>query len=51
MSAAANNQIWVTATIPGLVAGSNHTFDLQGPHRLKGIPDPIDLHALTETAQ
>ena len=47
MSIAPDNEIWVTAIIPGLVAGSGHSFESRGTHELKGLPEPIELHALT----
>ena len=46
MAAAADNEIWVTETIPGVVAGGGHDFDDRGSHSLKGIPRPIGLLAL-----
>jgi len=47
MSKAPANEIWVTATIPGLVAGSGHRFEPRGRQDLKGLPEPIELHTLT----
>jgi hypothetical protein len=40
------DEIWVTDLVPGLVAGSSHRFHPEGPHPLKGLPAPIELHSL-----
>ncbi|MEA3217010.1 MAG: hypothetical protein QOJ19_3166 [Acidimicrobiia bacterium] len=48
MSKAADDEIWVSSTIPGLVVGSGHKFDPRGSHELKGIPGEWQLARLIE---
>jgi class 3 adenylate cyclase len=45
MSAAFDGEIWVTSTVPGLVAGSGHQFSDRGVDELKGIPGSWTLAA------
>jgi class 3 adenylate cyclase len=46
-SAAAPGEILVSSTVKDLVAGSNLRFEPRGEHRLKGVPDPLRLFALS----
>jgi class 3 adenylate cyclase/dienelactone hydrolase len=46
-SAAAPGEILVSSTVKDLVAGSNLRFEPRGEHRLKGVPDPWRLFALS----
>lgn len=48
MSEAADDEIWVSSTIPGLVVGSGHKFDPRGSYELKGIPGEWQLASLIE---
>jgi len=43
MAKAANDEICVSSTIPGLVVGSGHSFEPRGTHQLKGIPGEWQL--------
>jgi class 3 adenylate cyclase len=43
---AADEEIWVSSTIPGLVVGSGHTFEPRGNHELRGIPGEWPLAVL-----
>ena len=45
LGVAADDEIWVTSTVPGLVVGSTHTFQDRGQHQLKGIPGTWTLSA------
>jgi class 3 adenylate cyclase len=47
MSLAADEEIWVSPTVPGLVVGSGYSFDPRGTHTLKGIPGEWPLAALS----
>jgi class 3 adenylate cyclase len=47
VAAALPGEIWVSATIPGLVVGSTVTFQTRGHHELKGIALPVELLAVT----
>ena len=44
--AAADGEIWVSPTVPGLVAGSGIEFAARGRHVLKGIPGDHELAAV-----
>jgi class 3 adenylate cyclase len=46
MGLAADDEIWVSPTIPGLVVGSGHRFEARGTHELKGIPGEWQLACL-----
>jgi class 3 adenylate cyclase len=39
------NEIWVSATIPGLVVGSSLSFETRGHHELRGLGDGVELLA------
>ncbi len=41
-------EVWVSAAVPMLVAGSGITFEDRGEHELKGVPDVWRLFAVTE---
>lgn len=43
-----DEEIWVSTTVPGLVVGSEHSFDLRGIHQLKGIPGEWPLYSLVD---
>jgi class 3 adenylate cyclase len=45
-SAAGPGQVLVTRTVVDLIAGSGITFDDQGEHELKGVPDKWRLFAV-----
>jgi pimeloyl-ACP methyl ester carboxylesterase len=47
VAAAAPGEIWVSATIPGLVVGSPVTFETRGEHQLKGLVKSMELFAAT----
>jgi class 3 adenylate cyclase len=47
VAAAAPGEIWVSATIPGLVVGSPWTFETRGQHQLKGLVESMELLAAT----
>jgi class 3 adenylate cyclase len=49
MAVAADDEIWVSPTVPGLVVGSGHRFEPRGTHALKGIPDEWALAAIATT--
>jgi class 3 adenylate cyclase/pimeloyl-ACP methyl ester carboxylesterase len=49
LSAAADDEIWVSPTVPGLVVGSDHRFEPRGTHTLKGIPGEWPLAAVVIT--
>jgi class 3 adenylate cyclase len=49
MGKAADDEIWVSPTIPGLVVGSGHRFEPRGTHELKGILGEWQLAALAGT--
>ena len=51
MGKAADDEIWVSPTIPGLVVGSGHRFDARGTYELKGIPGEWQLACLADAAQ
>ena len=46
MSAAGNNEIWVSRTVKDLVIGSGLEFNDKGVHDLKGIPESWQLYAV-----
>jgi class 3 adenylate cyclase/pimeloyl-ACP methyl ester carboxylesterase len=46
LAEAADDEIWVSPTVPGLVVGSGHRFEPRGTHALKGIPERWALAAL-----
>ena len=46
MAAATANEIWVSSTVPGLVAGSGLHFESRGMHELKGFRDRSELFAV-----
>jgi class 3 adenylate cyclase/predicted alpha/beta hydrolase len=46
---AAEGEIWVSPTVPGLVVGSGLAFETRGRHALKGVPGEWELAALTGT--
>lgn len=48
MSAAGNNEIWVSRTVKDLVIGSGIEFSDQGVHELKGIPESWQLYAVVD---
>jgi class 3 adenylate cyclase/pimeloyl-ACP methyl ester carboxylesterase len=41
------SEVLVTSTVKDLVAGSGLAFDDRGEHRLKGVPEPWRLYAVT----
>ena len=43
MGAAADDEVWVSSTVPGLTVGAPIEFMPMGPHDLKGIPGRWDL--------
>jgi pimeloyl-ACP methyl ester carboxylesterase/class 3 adenylate cyclase len=43
---AADGEIWVSSTVPGLVVGSGLAFDPRGEFELKGVPGSWQLAAL-----
>ncbi|MDP1819976.1 MAG: adenylate/guanylate cyclase domain-containing protein [Acidimicrobiales bacterium] len=43
MGAAANDEVWVSSTVPGLTVGAPIDFAPMGTHDLKGIPGRWDL--------
>jgi class 3 adenylate cyclase len=45
VAVATPGEIWVSATIPGLVVGSSLSFDSRGCHTLKGLADGVDILA------
>jgi class 3 adenylate cyclase len=44
MSAAADNEVWVSSTVPGLTVGAPIEFASKGAHDLKGIPGRWELY-------
>jgi class 3 adenylate cyclase/pimeloyl-ACP methyl ester carboxylesterase len=46
-SLAAPGEVLVSSTVKDLVAGSDLHFEPRGEHRLKGVPEPWNLFALT----
>ncbi len=48
MSAAGNNEIWVSRTVKDLVIGSRFEFTDKGVHELKGIPESWQLYAVAD---
>jgi class 3 adenylate cyclase len=46
LSKTADDEIWVSSTVPGLVVGSGHRFEPRGTHTLKGIPGEWALAAV-----
>lgn len=53
MGAAAEDEVWVSSTVPGLTVGAPVRFEPRGTHALKGIPDEWQLFAArpAETAR
>ena len=49
MGAAGPSEVLVTRTVSDLVLGSDIDLVPRGPHELKGIPDPVELLALSRT--
>jgi class 3 adenylate cyclase len=47
---AAPSEVLVTSTVRDLVAGSGLAFDDRGEHRLKGVPEPWHLYAVTPSS-
>jgi class 3 adenylate cyclase len=47
MAASQPDQVWVSATVPGLSSGSGISFTSCGQHTLKGIDGAHELHAVT----
>lgn len=45
MSAAGDDEVWVSSTVPGLTVGAPIAFEARGPHDLKGIPGRWELFA------
>lgn len=45
MSAAGDDEVWVSSTVPGLTVGAPIAFEAKGPHDLKGIPGQWELFA------
>lgn len=45
MGAAADNELWVSPTVPGLTIGAGLSFSSRGQHSLKGIPGEWELFA------
>lgn len=43
LAAASPGEVWVSAAVPMLVAGSGFEFDDRGEHNLKGVPEPWRL--------
>jgi class 3 adenylate cyclase len=50
MGAAADDEVWVSSTVPGLTVGAPIEFAPMGAHDLKGIPGRWDLYAAKLTA-
>jgi class 3 adenylate cyclase len=48
LALAADDEIWVSPTVPGLVVGSDHRFLPRGTHTLKGIPGEWPLAAVND---
>ena len=46
---AETSEVLVTSTVRDLVAGSALRFEDRGTHQLKGIPEPWQLYAVTDT--
>ena len=46
LAAAAPGEVWVSAAVPMLVAGSGFDFDDRGEHELKGVPGPWRLFSV-----
>jgi class 3 adenylate cyclase len=46
MAAAGAGEILCSRTVKDLVAGSGFVFADRGTHRLKGVPDSWQLHAV-----
>ena len=44
LHAAADGEVWVSSTVPGLTVGAPVDFEPRGPHALKGIPGEWDLY-------
>jgi class 3 adenylate cyclase len=51
VSKAADDEIWVSPTVPGLVVGSGLRFEPRGTHTLKGIPGEWALAAVLASAE
>lgn len=45
LHAAADGEVWVSSTVPGLTVGAPVEFEPRGRHALKGIPGEWDLYA------
>lgn len=45
---AGDGEVWTSATVRDLVAGSGLVFEDRGAHRLKGVPDEWRLYAVGE---
>ncbi len=51
MGAAADDEVWVSSTVPGLTVGSPIEFESKGTFDLKGIPGRWELHGARMPAQ
>lgn len=45
MSAAADGEVWVSSTVPGLTVGADVAYESRGVHVLKGVPGEWELFA------
>ncbi len=50
MGCAGGGEVWASATVPGLSAGSGVVFAPRGPHTLKGIDGAQDLFEVSRSA-
>jgi class 3 adenylate cyclase len=46
LASASPGEVWVSAAVPMLVAGSGFEFDDWGEHDLKGVPGPWRLYSV-----
>jgi class 3 adenylate cyclase len=51
LSSCSPGQVWVSAAVPMLVAGSGFEFEDRGEHELKGVPGPWKLFSVSGRSQ